>query len=434
MISLLDELRFGAASAVNNAVTRALAITGDPIAMLDSYRPGSHDPYEIAERIRSGGPLVESRLGVHATASHHVCRAVLRSPMASSKPQPPTNGVERLLESRSFANPLDGSFITMDGVDHSRLRRLVSLAFTPKALNRHRSQIERTAHDLLDGVDHEATIDLIQGFAAPLPMGVICTMLGLPSSEHARFFAWGEALISALDRVRSIGIARKMHLAGAELKAYLSAVVAERRRHPADDLVSDLVEAADQGDRLTDEEIVSTITLLLVAGFETTVNLIGTGTKNLLAHDQQRALLLEDPSAHLGGLVEESLRFEGPVQFTFRQSLGEIAVPGADEGDGPLVVIPGGRLVILSLAGAGRDPSVFTSPNEFDITRPNAREHLAFATGAHYCLGAGLARMEAEIAWRVLFERFPKLCLVGTATYRPTPIMRGLSELPVRLR
>ncbi len=433
MISLLDELRFGAASAVNNGVSRALSIIGDPVAMLDSYRPGTDDPYAIAERIRTAGPLVQSRLGVHATASHDVCRAVLRSPMASSKPQPPTNGVERLLDSGSFANPLDGSFIAMDGIDHSRLRRLVSVAFTPKALNRHRTQIERTAHELLDAVDPEATVDLIQAFAAPLPMGVICNMLGLPSSEHARFFAWGETLISALDRVRTIAVARSMHLATAELSAYLSAVVTERRRHPGDDLVSDLVEAADQGDRLSDDEIVSTITLLLVAGFETTVNLIGTGTKNLLAHEEQRALLLEDPSTHLGGLIEESLRYEGPVQFTFRQTMGEISVPGVDADDGPLV-LPGGRLIVLSLAGAGRDPSVFTSPNDFDITRPNAREHLAFATGAHYCLGAGLARMEAEIAWRVLFGRFPELCQVGNARYRPTPIMRGLSELPVRLR
>lgn len=434
MTTLLDELRFGAVSAVNNAVTRALAITGDPIAMLDSYRPGSDDPYEIAERIRMAGPLVESRLGVLATASHHVCRAVLRSPIASSKQQQPSTGLERLLDSRSFLNPLDGSFIAMDGLDHSRLRRLVSVAFTPKALNRHRAQIERTAHELLDAVDHEATVDLIQAFAAPLPMGVICNMLGLPSSEHARFFAWGETLISALDRVRTVAVARSMHLATAELSAYLSAVVTERRRHPGDDLVSDLVEAADQGDRLSDDEIVSTITLLLIAGFETTVNLIGTGTKNLLAHEEQRALLLEDPSTHLGGLVEESLRYEGPVQFTFRQTMGEISVLGDDAEGGPLVVIPSGRLVILSLAGAGRDPSVFTSPNDFDITRPNAREHLAFATGAHYCLGAGLARMEAEIAWRVLFERYPKLRKDGVATYRPTPIMRGLSALPVRLR
>jgi cytochrome P450 len=217
-----------------------------------------------------------------------------------------------------------------------------------------------------------------------------------------------------------------VRLADAELRSYLAAVVAARRRRPADDLISELARAADNEDRLSDDEIVSTLTLLLIAGFETTVNLIGTGTLNLLRSPDQLDLVVSDPERRVANLVEEALRFEGAVMFTFRTALDTIDIGGG-------TVVPKGAAVVLGIAGANRDPAVFSSPDVFDVQRENAREHLAFASGAHYCLGAALARLEAETAWQTLLTRHPSLRLSGEPTYRPSPIIRGLDHLPITL-
>lgn len=415
MTTLLDDARTGAVLQLTSIAMHTLAWTGDPFARLDVHRPGIDDPFEIMRSIRDDGRLVRSRTGVWMTASHDVCRTVFRSPHASSRG-----------DGSLDPQPLDDSFIGMDAPDHTRLRRLVSMAFTPKAIAGHRERISAVATDLLDACPTDCPIDLITDFAAPLPMAVICDLLGLPPSERARFFQWGEVLIAALDRTRTLDMARRVRRADAELRSYLAAIVAERRRRPADDLVSALAHAADADDRLSDDEIVSTLTLLLIAGFETTVNLIGTGTLNLLRAPDQLADVVSDPSRRVTNLVEEALRYEGAVMFTFRRALDTI-----DLGEG--VRVPGGDVVVLGLAGANRDPAVFESPDTFDVRRENAREHLAFASGAHYCLGAALARLEAEIAWRTLLTRHPNLRSSGEPIYRRSPIIRGLDHLPVTL-
>ena len=415
MTTLFDDARTGLVLQLSSAASHALSWVGDPIARLDTHRPGVDDPFAIMRSIRDNGRLVRSRTGVWVTASHDACRAVLRDPHASSR-----------MGGTTDPQPLDDSFIAMDAPDHTRLRRLVSLAFTPRAVAAHRERISSVASELLDACPTDRPIDLITQYAAPLPMAVICDLLGLPAAERARFFAWGEVLIAALDRTRSLEAARKVRLAEAELKAYLSAVVAERRRRPADDLVTALTRAADDDDRLSDDEIVSTLTLLLIAGFETTVNLIGTGTLNLLRSPDQLAAVSADPDGRIANLVEEALRYEGAVMFTFRR-----AVEPIDLGEGD--VVPKGAMVVLGLAGANRDPAVFNAPDRFDVARDNAREHLAFAAGLHYCLGAALARLEAETAWRTLLERHGAMRLAGEVAYRPTPIIRGLSHLPVTL-
>jgi cytochrome P450 len=413
--TLLDDARTGAVLALTTASMHALAWTGDPFARLDVHRPGIDDPFAIMRSIRDDDRLVRSRAGVWVTASHDVCRSVFRSPHASSRS-----------DGSLGPQPLDDSFIGMDAPDHTRLRRLVSMAFTPKAIARHRERIGDVASELLDRCPTDRPIDLITNFAAPLPMAVICDLLGLPPSERVRFFDWGEVLIAALDRTRTLETARRVRLADAELRSYLAAVVAERRRRPTDDLISELARAADDEDRLSDDEIVSTLTLLLIAGFETTVNLIGTGTLNLLRSPEQLALVASDPERRVANLVEEALRFEGAVMFTFRTALDTIEVGGG-------AVVPKGATVVLGLAGANRDPAVFSSPDVFDVQRENAREHLAFASGAHYCLGAALARLEAETAWQTLLTRHPSLRLSGEPTYRPSPIIRGLDHLPIML-
>jgi cytochrome P450 len=415
MTSVFDDVRAGLGFRFTAAATRVLSWIGDPIAQLDIHRPGIDDPFAIMKSIRERGRLLRSPTGVWITASHDVCRTVLRSPHASSRS-----------DDSMDEHPLDDSFIGKDAPDHTRLRRLVSPAFTPRAIYSHRERIAKLAGELLDSCPPDRPIDLVADFAGPLPMAVICDLLGLPPSERTRFFRWGEVLVAALDRVRSLSLARQLQLANAELRAYLAAVVAERRRRPAADLVSTLVQAADQGDRLTDPEIVSTLTLLLIAGFETTVNLIGTGTKSLLQSPDQLARVASDLDSHVGNLVEESLRFEGAVMFTFRTAIEAIEVGGG-------TVVPRGALLVLGLAGANRDPALFVDPDRFDVTRDNAKEHLAFAAGPHYCLGAALARLEAEVAWRTLLGRFPRLRPAGAAGYRRSPIIRGLATLPVVL-
>jgi cytochrome P450 len=426
---LLNDLRFTSAAMVSNAATRLFATMNDPVALIDTHVPGVDSPFAIADSIRARGPLVKSKLGIYVSANYDVCRDLLRSPLLGSKSVSPPSRLARILDTQSIGaedHPINQTFIGMDPPDHTRLRRLVSLAFTPKSIAAHRARIETNAHTLLDECAEKSPVDLISSYAAPIPMAVICDLLGLPSSERARFFAWGESMIAALDRVRSLRGAREIMRTNAELRSYLFAVVAERRRNPTDDVVSALVEAADQGDRLTDDEIVSTLTLLLIAGFETTVNLIGTGTSNLLQRPDQRGLVMGDPDVHIPGLIEESLRFEGPVQFTFRVAQQQdIDIKGD--------TLPMGESIVLCLAGASRDPAKFTDPNTFDITRSNARDHLAFSGGAHYCLGAALARLEAEVAWKVLFERAPNLRAAGLPVYRPSPTVRGLASLPVRL-
>jgi cytochrome P450 len=425
---LLNDVRFTSAAAISNTATKVFAKLHDPIALLDTHVPGVDSPFEIADSIRARGPLVKSRLGIYASASHDVCKDLLRNPLLGAKPTSPPSRLARMIDTQSIGpegHPIEQTFIAMDPPNHTRLRRLVSLAFTPKSISAHRQRIERNAHALLDECAEDKTVDLISNYAAPIPMAVICDLLGLPSSERARFFAWGESMIAALDRVRSLRIARQIAQTNAELRSYLFAVVAERRRQPTDDLVSALVEAADEADRLTDEEIVSTLTLLLIAGFETTVNLIGTGTNNLFANPEQLELVVGDATTHVPGLIEESLRYEGPVQFTARVAQHDVDVQG--------VTLPKGATAVLCIAGASRDPDVFVNPNRFDITRSNSRDHLAFSGGIHYCLGAALARLEAEVAWKVLFERAPNLRSAGRPVYRPSPTVRGLATLPVRL-
>lgn len=428
-IPLTEQVRVAVATTALNTISRVARRFDDPMGALDAPG-GPADRLALHRSLLADGPLVRSRLGTYLVPTHAGCHTVFTSPHASSAPDSARSTLERLLDPTLRAGkgePLSDSFISMDAPDHTRLRRLVQRGFTPKSIAEHEALIRRTAEELIDAFPTRGDVDLVDDFARPLPMRVITRLLGVPDSDLATFDRWGEHLVTALDRPRSRREATDVHHTLVDIDRTFRALVAERRRRPGDDLVSVLAEQA-EGDVLTDDELVGTLSLLLIAGFETTVNLIGTGTATLIANPDQLQLLAADPETHLANTVEEALRYESPVQFTLRRALAPIEIA-------PGHVIPEGAEIVPVIAAANRDPQVFPDPDRFDITRPNARRHLAFVTGPHACLGGALARLEARIAWETLLRRFPDVSrwrVTGAPVEGPSQIIRGYRHLPMR--
>ncbi|HEU5100966.1 MAG TPA: cytochrome P450 [Roseiflexaceae bacterium] len=334
-------------------------------------------------------------------------------PPEQQKKQPWVPGIFR---------PLGHVMTHVDGADHQRLRALVQQAFTPRMVERMRARAEQVSNQLLDAAQPSGRMDLIREYAMPLPATIIAEILGVPAADRRAFQRWTKALISASES--PLFALRALPPIVAFLR-YIRKLVRERRSTPADDLVTALVRAEEAGDKLSEDELLAMIFLLLVAGYETTVNLIGNGTLALLQHPEQLAKLRAEP-ALAASAVEELLRYANPVGTTTdRYAREELSI--AD------TVIPRGALVILALASANRDEGQFVNPDRLDITRaPN--KHLSFGWGAHYCVGAPLARLEGQIAITTLLRRCPALRLAAAASllrWRPGLEMNGLEALPV---
>jgi cytochrome P450 len=317
--------------------------------------------------------------------------------------------------------PLQRGLLGLDGPDHDRLRRLVHQAFTPRRIELIRDEVVVLADRSLAAAERRGSMDLIADFAAPLALTVIARVIGVPERDAPRFRAWTGALLSVADRpLRSTaGVLMFMR--------YLRRLIAARARDPRDDLVSALVQAGEGGDRLSTDEIVAMLFLLLTAGHETTVNLVGAGTLALLEDPEQGALLREDETVVRAG-VEELLRFTSPVETaTERWAAEDVEIAGT--------TVPRGSLVLAVIASANRDPAVFDRPDALDLTRsPNP--HLAFGKGAHYCLGAPLARLEAQVVLPVLLQRAPHLRRPdpgAPVAWRGSAVVRGIESLPVLL-
>jgi cytochrome P450 len=381
------------------------------------------DPYPTYHRLRAEDPVHHSPLGFWVLTRYPDVMAMLRDPRLIKEP------IAAFVAARfGLAGPPPGlglSMLDRDPPDHTRLRGLVSKAFTPKALESLRPHIQGIVDDLLEHAVRNGEMDLIEEFAYPLPVRVICEMLGVPVKDHERFKGWGLDIARGLDAIMlppDSEVGQRSVTGRRALAAYFRELIAERRAAPRDDMLSALIAAEEAGDKLDEEELLATCILLLVAGHETTVNLIGNGTLALLRHPDQLRKLRERP-ALIGTAVEELLRFDGPVQRTARIPSEEITIGGQTIGKG--------EMVMPFLGAADRDPTQFPDPDLLDITRTDNR-HIAFGMGIHFCLGAPLARMEGQIAINTLLARLPKLALAtDRPQFRQSLTLRGLETLPV---
>lgn len=308
--------------------------------------------------------------------------------------------------------------LDLDPPDHTRLRGLVHKAFTPRVIENLRPRIQQIADDLIDQMQGTGQADLINAFSFPLPITVIAEMLGIPAADRDKFRDWTRTLLFVPD-------ADENRRAAIEFGMYMNSMIDERRENPQDDVLTGLIQAEESGDRLDRMELLSMLFLLLVAGHETTVNLIANGTLLLLQHPDQMQKLKNDP-ALIRPAIEEMLRYNGPVETTtFRWTFEDVEIGG--------VTIPAGDVVLPALLAANRDPAYFENPNVFDITREN-NKHIAFGMGIHYCLGAPLARMEGAIAINTLLKRLPNLQLavdVDDLQWNESILLHGMKEMPV---
>ena len=386
------------------------------------------NPYPIYSVIRTVRPVLQVPVpnfdgpGVWLLTRHRDVHLALRDPRFSvERMRAPLirENLDRLPEFlRQSAQGLR-SMLVMDPPGHTRVRKLVNKAFTPRRIAALRGHIEAIVRGLADAAEAADRLYLIRDFAEPLPAIVIAELLGVPPEDHRQFREWSSQLIATiaapnLERRRA-GAAAAQNLLG-----YLADTIAARRREPRDDLISAMIHAQEESDALSDEELLATSNLLLLAGHETTTNLIGNGTLALLREPEEWQRLCADPDL-LPSAIEELLRFDGPVQATVRVALEDIKIDDH--------VIPEGALVLVSIGAANHDPEVFDEPDRLDIRRdPNP--HLAFGFSTHFCMGAPLARLETEVAFQALISRFPTLSLLDdNPEYRPNPVLRGLRRL-----
>jgi cytochrome P450 len=392
------------------------------------------DPFPLYDAMRAQGRLVPGRL-ISSSASYDVVRDVLRSSsfgvgIGSSDRLSPIARRMLLNSTDPWAvGPAEPpSMLAVDPPDHTRYRRLVSKIFTARAVASLEPKIEKIATELLDAMEERAargeTVDLVDMYCAPLPVKVIATILGVPPHMEMQMLEWGNQAAVTLEIGLRYKEFRRADKALRQIHHWLANHLAEVRRNPGDDLMSQLAVLRDEGEQLNDVELRSTALLVVGAGFETTVNLLGNAVVLFDEHPEQLQTLRDDPS-RWENAVDEVLRYESPVQLTVRVAGEDTEVSG--------LPVQRGRFISLMLAGANRDPEMFAEPQRFDVTRGNARDHLAFSAGIHYCLGASLARMEGAVGLRMLYDRFPGLTIAGQKVRRPLRVLRGYEQLPVRL-
>ena len=422
-------VRWFAAHGVIRFGAKRAAAAGDPQAMLVADPATRANPTPVYEKLRAKAPLVKTRIS-NITVHHRVAFDLLRSDdfrvtqLGGTLPAP-LKWVERHTRSGALHPILPPSLLSVEPPDHTRYRKLVSSVFTARAVAQMRDQVQETADALLDELsDGSPVVDIVDRYCARLPVAVIGRILGVPVEDNERVLEFGEMAAPSLDIGLSWSQFKQVERGLIGFDSWLSQHIAELRRNPGDDLMSQLIAAKDEGIGLNDEELRATAGLVLAAGFETTVNLLGSGIRLLLDHPDQLAVLQQDTS-HWPTAIDEMLRMESPVQLTARAAKHDVVVEG--------VPVREGSLVVLVLAGANRDPQVFEDPNEFDVTRANAGKHLSFSGGRHYCLGAALAKAESEVGLKALFDRFPHLRSAGEGTRRNTRVLHGWATLPIDL-
>lgn len=433
-MSVLEQVGGGVRDAVRAVAMAGLRAKGDLLGELMSPKMIT-DPYPMYRRLRESGPVVQTAMGALSTR-YAVCDGLLRHPATvtgTSRRREITAGTGRVQQWLFGSPSRDGlvdptgpdSMISKNPPDHTRLRKLVSKVFTPASIGALKPRLTEIAAGLIDRARTAPSFDLMREVAGVFPVLAICEVLAIPQPDHERFRQWGSDLAADLDAMAPASKQLAANRSLAALQVYFLDLFEQRRADPGDDLVSKLIAVEEEGERLTADELLATCMLLLFAGFETTVNLIGNGTLALIRHQDQLQLLRDDHDL-VPGAVEELLRFDPPIQLSSRVPTEDLEIAGA--------LLPADQPVSLMLAGANRDPAVFTDPETLDITRANARKHLSFAAGPHHCLGAALARLEADIVFRLLLDRLGDLRLAGEPRRRPTFVLRGLTSLPLHSR
>lgn len=399
-------------------------MTTKPIRLEDDF---FQDPHAVYRRLREEGPVAPAVTPwgrrIWLVTRYDEARALLADPRLSKDNKRAAeligNQITASAQNAPGVSPLAGHMLNSDPPDHTRLRTLVNKAFTARTVARLRPRIEEITDALLDEVAAAGTVDLMEAFAAPLPTTVISELLGVPAEDSRVFRTWMSSLLS--------GASPEVFQRDATaLMEFLNGLIADKRRTPGEDLLSELVHVSEQGDRLAETELVPMAFLLLLAGHETTVNLLGNSVLALMENPDQFAALRADLSL-LPNAVEEFLRFEGPVDVATLRFTTEPVRAGDTE-------IPAGEFVMVALLSANRDAERFPVPDRLDIAR-QAGGHLAFGHGIHYCVGAPLARLEAEIALGKLLRRFDTIELDGEPAlrWRASTLFRGLEKLPVRV-
>ncbi len=405
--------------------------TRTPISQPDLASPQfKADPYPFYARLRDEAPVyratIDRRRAAWLITRYDDALAALKDERFVKDPQnaAPPGGKPRTMWVPPMLRPLSRNMLDLDAPDHTRLRSLVHKAFTPRYVEHLRGRVQSLADDLLDAAERAGECDLIRDLARPLPLTVIAEMLGVPERDRPRFARWSETMVaisSQADGLRAIP-------AIWSLLRFLRGLIAARRANLGDDLLSALIRAEEEGDRLSADELVAMAAILLTAGFETTMNLIGNGTHALLRHPEQADTLRRDP-AGIGAAVEELLRYTSPVNFaTERYAREPVRLHDT--------TIPQGDLVLVALGAANRDERQFPHADTLDLAREPNR-HLAFGQGGHYCVGAPLARLEGQIALGTLLARYPDLRLATAPemlTWRRGLVIRGLERLPLSFR
>lgn len=379
----------------------------------------THNPYPVYEKLRQSDPILnlqfpDGRFGWLISNYEQAVEALKDGRF--SKDIAKAMGQEQ-------TSVFSTNMLFSDPPDHKRLRGLVQKGFTPQRIADMRGHIQEIADNLLDAVSSKDTINLIDEYAFKLPIIVISEILGVPTEDQDKFRVWSNSIIGASNQEMNEKVVQHMN----EFIAYLKDWFAKVREQPGDDMISQLVIAENQGDRLSEQELYGVVTLMIIAGHETTVNLIGNGVLALLEHPEQRKLLQEQPEL-IHGAIEEMLRYNGPVEFSTSRW-------AAEDMDFHGVHMKKGDLVVIALNSANRDASQFENPDIFDITREKS-QHLAFGKGIHLCLGAPLARLEGEIAINTLLSRYPHFELqrdIDELEWRPGMIVRGVKEIPISL-
>jgi cytochrome P450 len=394
------------------------------------------NPYGLYAMLREASPVfrppipVDTGAGVFLLLRHADVEAVLRDAEHRFSVNRRRADVFRRFADQLPAAILEGpigsrSMLIQDPPEHTRLRGLVSRAFTPRRVAKLEPRVAALVDGLLDEAFARGEVDWIHDVAEPLPAVVIAELLGVPPEDHRTFRGWSSRLIDALPVFGQDGASDEVAGAVDTIAGYLREQIARRRADPRDDLLSALIEARDAQDALSEEELVANAFLLLLAGHETTTNLIGNGLLALLRHPEQLDWLRADPAGRVAGAVEELLRFDSPVQGTVRVALEDVEIGGQAIGQGALVV--------CAIGAANRDPAAHPDPDRLDLARDPIR-HLSFGLGTHFCLGASLARLEGRAVFRGLAERLGTVERTSEALeYRANPILRGLRSLPVRL-